>query len=84
MEISRAKEVFDNMGVIEVTHNNMPIWIEDIHGSVAQIRYLIDDHTAQVPVSELNEQDTPPLDLMEEYLDGSLTQIGRDEDGWTE
>jgi small acid-soluble spore protein H (minor) len=75
MELSKMHEVMESQGVIEVLHNGEPVWVESVSGDIANVRYLLDETLAQVPVSELEESDLPPRDLMEEFLDGTMREI---------
>jgi H-type small acid-soluble spore protein len=58
VDIKRAEEIINSKGVIEVTHNNTPVWIESIamDSSKAHVKLLPDNHTLDVPVEELEEK----------------------------
>lgn len=58
MDPERAVEIFNSLGVIGVEHKGSPVWIENIDGSVAEVRYLDRRSRARVPVSELEENST--------------------------
>lgn len=55
MRLNRAREIFNSLGIIEVLHQDSPIWIEQIKDEVAEIRYLDTEKRRQVPVAELRE-----------------------------
>ena len=55
MDNKRAREIVNSLGVIEVLYQGRPIWIEDIDGSLAQVRYLDAEASFEVPVGELEE-----------------------------
>lgn len=55
MRLKRAQEIFKSLGVIEVLHQDSPIWIEQIKDEVAKIRYLETEEQRPVPVEELRE-----------------------------
>lgn len=56
MDNKRAREIVNSLGVIEVLYQDRPVWIEDVDGSLAQIRYLdAEDSKFEVPVGELEE-----------------------------
>ena len=55
MDNKRAREIINSLGVIEVLYQSRPIWIEDIDGSLAQVRYLDAEDSFEVPVGELEE-----------------------------
>lgn len=57
MDTKRAQEIMDSLGVIEVLLRGRPVWIEDLEGSLAQVRFLDDTHSFKVPVGELQEGD---------------------------
>ena len=55
MRLNRAQEIFHSLGVIEVLHQDSPIWIEQIKDEIAEIRYLDTEERVLVPVGELRE-----------------------------
>lgn len=55
MDIKRAQEIMDSLGVIEVLLRGRPVWIEDLDGGQAQVRFLDDNHNSKVLVGELQE-----------------------------
>ncbi|MCK9313311.1 MAG: H-type small acid-soluble spore protein [Methanocorpusculum sp.] len=56
MDNKRAREVINSLGVIEVLYQGRPVWIEDIDGSLAQVRYLDDRDSFEISVGELQER----------------------------
>lgn len=55
MDIARAREIVESLGVIEVLYQGAPIWIEDLAGDSAKVRYLDSYDHMSVPVGELVE-----------------------------
>lgn len=55
MDKVRAQEILDSLGVIQVVHQQSPVWINSIEGEVVLIEYLDNSVKARVPVNELNE-----------------------------
>ena len=55
MDTKRAREIINSLGVIEVLYQDRPVWIEDIDGSLAQVRYLDTEDSFEVPVGESKE-----------------------------
>jgi len=51
----KAQQIVESLGVIEVLHNGAPVWIENLEGDNAEVRYLETGEIIQVPVSELVE-----------------------------
>jgi H-type small acid-soluble spore protein len=58
LDASRAQQVIDSLGVIEVRHQGESVWIEEIDGKMAQVKYLNTRKHARVPVTELEEIDS--------------------------
>lgn len=56
MNIKRVKDVLESTGVIEVLHNGLAVWIEDIDGASANIQYLESKKRSTVPINELMEE----------------------------
>jgi H-type small acid-soluble spore protein len=56
LDNERAQEIMDSLGVIEVLLRGRPVWIEDLDGDLAQVRFLDDSHNFKVPVGELQER----------------------------
>lgn len=56
MNNKRAREIINSLGVIEVLYQGNPVWIEDIDGSLAQVRYLDSRDSFEVPIGDLEEK----------------------------
>lgn len=59
MNLKRAEEIINSKGVIQVTYNNSPVWIESISrdDSTAHVKFLESDLSMNIPVQYLNEAD---------------------------
>lgn len=57
MENSRAEEIMQSHGVINVSYNGMPVWIESIRGDTAEVTLLDADQSIDVSISALTEAD---------------------------
>jgi small acid-soluble spore protein H (minor) len=57
VDSKRAQEIVESLGVIEVLYKNAPVWIEQLDGQRADVRYLETGRCVQVPVTELVEGD---------------------------
>ncbi|MGI6467974.1 MAG: H-type small acid-soluble spore protein [Syntrophomonadaceae bacterium] len=55
MDVQRAHDIVNSLGVIEVFYQGEPVWIEDIVGDKARVEFLNRRHKAEVPVRELVE-----------------------------
>jgi small acid-soluble spore protein H (minor) len=55
MDSKRAREIINSLGVIEVLHQGRPVWIEDLDGNLAQVRYLDGRDSFEVQLGELRE-----------------------------
>ena len=57
MLTERAVEIINSLGVINVTYNNKPVWIEDIQreNNKVQVKDLKTNEVIEVEVSELVE-----------------------------
>lgn len=55
MEKKRIREIINSLGVIEVLYQGRPVWIEDVDGSLAQVRYLDTRDSFEVPIGDLEE-----------------------------
>lgn len=55
MDVQRAHDIVNSLGVIEVLYQGEPIWIENINGDQARIDFLERRHKAEVPVRDLME-----------------------------
>lgn len=58
MELKRAEDIYNSLGVINVTYKNRNIWIEDIQkeSNTAHIKDLKTGELGEVSVSELKEE----------------------------
>lgn len=55
LDINRAKEIVESLGVIEVLYQGAPVWIEGLEGDSAKVRYLDSYDHMSVSVGELVE-----------------------------
>ena len=55
MDPEKAQQIFESLGVVEVLYNGAPVWIENLDGEDAEVRYLETGDQILVPVSELIE-----------------------------
>jgi len=55
MNINRAVEIFNSLGVIEVCHKGSPIWIEKINDDRIQVQNLDTNQRFEVSVYDLVE-----------------------------
>jgi len=55
LDPEKAQQIVESLGVVEVLHNGTPVWIENLEGENAEVRYLETGEVIQVPVSELVE-----------------------------
>lgn len=62
MDSKRVKEIMQSHGVINVSYNGMPVWIEGIRGDVAEVNLIDVKKRMDVPVSALTEAD--PIQTM--------------------
>jgi H-type small acid-soluble spore protein len=62
MESKRAEQIMQSNGVIEVSYNGMPVWIEGIRGDMAEVTFIDLNRRSDVPVSSLAE--APPMKTM--------------------
>lgn len=60
MDVKRVEEILNSKGIIEVTYNNSPVWIESIANDdgTAHVKLLSSDKSMNIPVKELTETDT--------------------------
>ncbi|WP_017414400.1 H-type small acid-soluble spore protein [Clostridium tunisiense] len=58
MKLERAKEIYDSYGVINVSYNSKPVWIEHIETEEnrAQVKVLTTDEIIEVHVTDLKEE----------------------------
>lgn len=57
MDSKRVEEIMQSNGVINVSYNGMPVWIEDTRGDVAEVSFIDMDRRMGVPISALTEAD---------------------------
>lgn len=62
MESNRVAEIMQSHGVINVSYNGMPVWIEGIRGDVAEVSLIDMEKSMDVPISALTEAD--PMQTM--------------------
>lgn len=55
MDPEQAQQIVESLGVVEVLYNGAPVWIENVDGEDAEVRYLETGDIIQVPVNELVE-----------------------------
>lgn len=55
MDNQRAREIINSLGVIEVLYQGRPVWIEDLDGSLAKVRYLDARDSFEAPIGDLQE-----------------------------
>jgi small acid-soluble spore protein H (minor) len=58
MNLKKAIEIVDSLGVINITYKNSPVWIENINreNRTAQVKDLKTDKFMEVSISELVEE----------------------------
>ena len=58
MLTERAVEIINSLGVINVTYNNNPVWIEDVkrENNKVQVKNLKTNEVIEVEVSDLTEK----------------------------
>ncbi len=61
MNVERATEIVESLGVIEVQHQGEPVWIEEIEGDDVIVRYLDSQKRSKVKLTELDENKNPEL-----------------------
>lgn len=62
MDSKRVEEIMQSYGVINVSYNGMPVWIEGIRGDVAEVALIDMERRMDVPISALTEAD--PMQTM--------------------
>lgn len=62
MDSKRVEEIMQSYGVINVSYNGMPIWIEGIRDDVAEVTLIGMERRMDVPISALTEAD--PMQTM--------------------
>ncbi|HPF20431.1 MAG TPA: H-type small acid-soluble spore protein [Syntrophomonas sp.] len=56
MDIKRANEIFDSLGVIEVFYQGSPVWIEKVAANRIQVQDLRTKQRFEVSVYNLSEE----------------------------
>lgn len=56
MNIPRAEEILNSLGVIEVFYHGSPVWLEQVDGESVKIKDLNTQTDLQVTVNELMER----------------------------
>lgn len=58
MDIKRAEEILESKGIIEVTYNNSPVWIESVipENSTVHVKVLSTNTSMNIPVAQLTEK----------------------------
>lgn len=58
MKLEKAKEIYDSYGVINVSYNSKPIWIEHIETeeNIAQVKDLTTDKIIEVHITDLKKE----------------------------
>lgn len=58
MDIKRAEEIINSKGIIEVTYNDSPVWIESVirEDATAHVKLLSNNQSMNIPVEALNEK----------------------------
>ena len=57
MESKKAEEIMKSYGVISVSYNGMPVWIEALRGDVAEVTLIGLGKRMDIPISALSETD---------------------------
>lgn len=55
MDPEQAQQIVESLGVVEVLYNGAPVWIENVDGEDAEVRFLETGDIIQVPVNKLVE-----------------------------
>ncbi|HOP75512.1 MAG TPA: H-type small acid-soluble spore protein [Bacillota bacterium] len=57
MDYQRAKEIMESHGVISVSYENAPVWLEQLHADreTAEVINLFNDERLEVPLENLME-----------------------------
>ncbi|HHY31115.1 MAG TPA: small, acid-soluble spore protein, H family, partial [Syntrophaceticus sp.] len=51
MDPEKAQKIVESLGVVEVLYNGAPVWIENLDGEDAEVRYLETGDHLLVPVA---------------------------------
>lgn len=55
MDVGKAIQIMESKGVIEVTHNGTPVWLENIRGNNAEVTDMVTKKKMEVPLNQLVE-----------------------------
>ncbi len=57
MDYRRAKEIIESYGVISVSYENAPVWLEQVHADreTAEVINLFNEERLEVPLESLTE-----------------------------
>jgi len=57
MDIKRVEEIINSKGIVNVTYNDSPVWLEAVTGEkgTAHVKLLSTDEALNVPVEDLKE-----------------------------
>ena len=58
MQSKRAQDIMNSPGIIEVKHRGKQVYIENIEGDFAQVKYVQNQKKARVPLAELQEDES--------------------------
>ena len=62
MDHERVEQIMQSHGVIDVSYNGMPVWIENLRGDMAEVMLIGMERRIDVPVGALAE--TGPMQTM--------------------
>lgn len=62
MNSKRVKEIMESHGVINVSYNGMPVWIESVRGDISEVTLIDMNRRVEVPTSALTEAE--PMETM--------------------
>lgn len=57
MDNKRIEEIMQSHGVINVSYNGMPVWIEAVRGDIAEVTLIDMERRMDLPISALTEAD---------------------------
>ena len=55
MDHERVEQIMQSHGVIDVSYNGMPVWIENLRGDMAEVMLIGMERRIDVPVGALAE-----------------------------
>lgn len=62
MDSNRVEDIMQSHGVINVSYNGMPVWIESVRDDEAEVTVIGMERRINVPISALTEAD--PMQTM--------------------